>query len=557
MKYNAYIPGMYIRTISRKNKDGSKVTYVQLAHNEWHNEKRQCIAKVLYNFGRIENIDIDQLKRLVKSISRFLPASDAAETQALIQNRGRQFKWIRSRSFGGIHVISELWKMLGFDKLIKKRMGTRHFSTPVALSVFAMVANRCLAPSSKLSITDWLLNDVYIPGLPEVGVQVLYRAMDFLLEHQEQLEKEIYWAVADLLNLEVDLLFFDTTTTYFETHNETELKKYGYSKDKRADLPQIVVGLAVTRSGIPVKHWVFPGNTADMSTIERVKDDLGNRRLNRCIIVHDRGMASEENLQYLQRGGGHYIVGRKMRSGESEIKETLGRKGRYTVIKEDLMAKEVIVGHGEKRKRFVIVKNLKNKKHDKNKREKLVKVLQERIDHINSRRRKTHNKQVCELKSHRIYGKYVKELKDGSLKIDRMKLREESRYDGKYIVETSDDTLKLKDIVLGYKQLFDIERAFRTLKTDLDLHPNYHSTTDRIRCHIFLCFIALVLVRIIENKTGSTWVRIRNELMRIHCGEFIVDAKKVFQLTEPTKEQQNIFKSLNIKQLEHFLDIQN
>ncbi len=147
----------------------------------------------------------------------------------------------------------------------------------------------------------------------------------------------------------------------------------------------------------------------------------------------------------------------------------------------------MIVDHGEKRKRFVIVKNLKNEKHDQNKREKLVKVLQERIDHINIRRSKTHNKQVYELKSHSIYGKYVKELKDGSLKIDRMKLREESRYDGKYIVETSDDTLKFKDIVLGYKQLFDIERTFRTLKTDLDLHPNYHSTSDRIRYHIFLC----------------------------------------------------------------------
>jgi transposase len=548
---------MYIRQISRKNKDGSKVTYVQLAHNEWDPKKRLCSAKVLYNFGRIENIDIEQLKRLVKSISRFLPASDAAEAEALIQNRGRRFTWIRSRSYGGIHVLSELWEKLDFDKLIKGRIKNRNFSTPIALSIFAMVANRALAPSSKLATSEWVEKDVYIPDLPEVGVQVLYRGMDFLLEHQDELEKEIYWSVADLMNLEVDLLFFDTTTTYFETHTETDLKKQGYSKDKRPDLPQVVVGLAVTRSGIPVKHWVFPGNTADMSTIERVKNDLGNWHLNRCIIVHDRGMASEDNLQYLQRGGGHYIVGRKMRTGEPEIEETLGTKGRYTTIEEDLLAKQVIVGDGEKRKRLVIVKNLKNQKHDKEKREKLIEVLQERIDHLNSRRTKNHNKQVCELKSHRTYGKYVKELGDGTLKINRMKLREESRYDGKYIVETSDDTLNLKDIVLGYKQLFDIERAFRTLKSDLDLHPNYHSTTDRIKCHIFLCFIALVLVRIIENKTKRTWSKIRKELMRIHYGEFIVDSKKIFQLTELTDNQVNIFKSLNIKKPRLFLGIQD
>lgn len=548
---------MYIRKISRKNKDGSRVTYVQLAHNEWHPTKGHCTAKVLYNFGRIEAVDVDQLKRLVKSISRFLPASDAAETEALLKNRGRKFTWLRSRSYGGIYVLFELWKKLGFDKLIQGQVKNRNFSTPVALAVFAMIAGRALAPSSKLALSDWIENDVHIPDLPHVGVQTLYRAMDFLLEHQQELEKEVYWAVADLLNLEVDLLFFDTTTTYFETDTETALKRYGYSKDKRPDLPQVVVGLAVTRSGIPVKHWVFPGNTADMSTIQKVKDDLGSWHLNRCIIVHDRGMASEENIQYLQRGGGHYIVGRKMRSGEPEIEQTLGTKGRYTTIEEGLLAKEVIVGDGERRKRLVIVRNLHTEEHDKKTREKIIQTLEERIDQLNSRRTKNHNKQVCSLKAHRTYGKYVKELKDGSIKINKMKLRDQSRYDGKYIIETSDDTLNLRDIVLGYKQLYDVEQAFRTLKTDLDLHPNYHSTEERIRCHIFLCFIALVLVRIIENKTGRTWTKIRKSLMRIHYGEFIVDSKKIFNLTELLNEHMYLFKSLNINEPRQFLGIQD
>jgi transposase len=548
---------MYIRQISRKNKDGSTVTYVQLAHNEWDPEKGHCTAKLLYSFGRKEDVDIDQLKRLVRSIGRFLPASDAAEAEAMFKNRGRKLTWIQSRSYGGIHVLMELWKKLGFHKLIEERIHDRNFSTPVALSVFAMVAGRALAPSSKLALTDWIENDVHIPDLSAVGVQTLYRAMDFLLEYQESLEQEIYWTVADLLNLEVDLLFFDTTSTYFETDHETDLKKYGYSKDKRPDLPQVVVGLAVTRDGIPVKHWVFAGNTADMSTIQKIKDDLGNWRLNRCIIVHDRGMTSEENLQYLQRGGGHYIVGRKMRSGEDAIEESLGAKGRYTEIEENLMAKEVIVGDGERRKRFVIVKNLNTEAHDRKTREKLIQTVQERINQLNARRTKNHTKQVCALKAHRTYGKYVKELKDGTLKINRMKIREASRYDGKYVVETSDDTLNLRDIVLGYKQLYDVERAFRTLKTDLDLHPNYHSTEDRIRCHIFLCFIALVLVRIVENKTQRTWGKIRKSLMRIHYGEFIVDSKKIFQLTEFSNDHVNLFKSLNINEPRQFLGIQD
>lgn len=148
--------------------------------------------------------------------------------------------------FWGIYLLSDLWQNLNFKSVLEKRIANKQFKTPIAQAIFAMVANRCLAPASKLAITDWVEKDVYIPDLPKIDIQVLYRAMDFLLQHQKQLEKELYWAVADLCNLEVDLLFFDTTSTYFETEEETELKKHGYSKDKRGDLPQVVIGLAVT-----------------------------------------------------------------------------------------------------------------------------------------------------------------------------------------------------------------------------------------------------------------------------------------------------------------------
>ncbi|MFQ6093418.1 MAG: IS1634 family transposase, partial [bacterium] len=262
---------MFLREVSRKNKDGSKATYVQLVHNQWDNEKGRAQAKVLYNFGRKEYLDGEQLKLLVRSIARFLPPEEALESQVLMEHRGRRFQWKQSRTFGGTYVLSALWHQLNFKTMLEKRSTNRQFTTPIVQSIFAMVANRCLAPSSKLAITEWVAEDVYIPELKEIDVQVLYRAMDFLLEHQGQLEQEIYWSVADLLNLELDLLFFDTTTTYLETEEESDLKQRGYSKDKCPDLPQVVIGLAVTRSGIPVKHWVFPGHTSDMSTVEQVK----------------------------------------------------------------------------------------------------------------------------------------------------------------------------------------------------------------------------------------------------------------------------------------------
>lgn len=547
---------MYIRKISRKNKDGSTVTYVQLAHNKRDPEKGFAVARVIYNFGRIDELDIEQLKRLVKSISRFLSPEDALKTKTALDLGRRNLKFQSCRSFGGIYLLATLWQKLRLEHIIEKDIRQSKHQTPVSRAIFAMVANRCLSPSSKLAISQWVERDVHIPGLEEIDVQVLYRAMDYLLEHQEQLEKEIYWSVSDLLNLDVDLLFFDTTSTYFETETETELKKRGYSKDKRSDLPQVVIGLAVTRDGIPVKHWVFAGNTADMNTIARVKSDLVGWQLGRCIFVHDAGMTSEDNLQYLQRAGGHYIVGRKLKSGESGAEMALSRKGPYTHIKEHLSARELILGNGEKHKRFVLVRNSEEEKRQLLVRQQIIEMLEKQLEGINNRKLRSHNKAVCELKSHPVYGKYIRELRDGRLKIDQHKVALERRYDGKFLVETSDDTLSLRDIVMGYKQLNDVEQAFRTLKTTLELRPNYHSKDERIRCHIFLCFLALMLARIVEHKTGRSWTSVRTEMNRLQLGKFQIEGKTILQLTELTPDQKEILRRLSFKAPSAIVDIQ-
>ena len=546
---------MYIRQISRRNKDGSKVTYVQLAHNERDPDKGFAVAKVLYNFGRLEDLDLDQLRRLVKSISRFLKPEDVLDAQVALDLDEPDIKWRTCKSYGGIYLLAELWRRFNFARILSQPIRQTSYRTPVLMAIFAMIANRCLAPKSKLAVTDWVEKQVYIPELPKIDVQVLYRAMDFLLEYQQELEKEIYWSVADILNLEVDILFFDTTSTYFETDDVSPLKRRGYSKDKRKDLPQVIVGLAVTREGIPVKHWVFPGNTQDMDTIERVKSDLSDWRLNRLIFVHDAGMSSEDNHRYLQRGGGHYIAGRKLKSGEKEARAALSQKGPYTQISETLFAKEIIVGDGEKRKRLVLVKNNEEAERQRTVRQEIIDTVQEKVDLINNRRVLSHNKAVCELKSHAVYGRYIKELTSGRLKVDKTKAAREGRYDGKFLIETSDDTLSVEDVVFGYKQLYDVEHAFRSLKTTLKLRPNYHSRDDRIRCHIFLCFLALLLVRVVENKTEKTWSKVRDEMNRIYFGEFNQNGSTIRLLTQLTREQKSILKALDIKEPSTVVDI--
>jgi len=543
---------MYIRTISRKNKDGSEVRYVQLAHNVWDPSARCAKAKVLFNLGREEEVDREGLKRLVKSIGRFLGPEEALKAQSQ-SDTSSPLSFNSSRPLGGAWVLNHLWHQLQIDQVLKRLLKARKFQIPVERAIFAMVANRALNPSSKLAIEDWVREEVYIPDLPEISVQNLYRSMDFLLEASELVQEEVFFTTANLMNLEVDLIYFDTTSTYFELEEEDNpydakqhLRQKGLSKDHRPDLPQAVIGLAVTREGIPVRCWVWMGNTADMSVVEEVKKDLMGWKLGRVITVLDRGFSSEENLKILQRGGGHYIVGEKMRNGKESVEEALNRPGRFKAVKDNLEVKEIIVGDGEKRIRYILVRNPKEAEKDKAQREKILAKIKEELEAIGDLKGEPHTKAVCNLIAHKTYGRYLKTDKKGQPYIDKAKVKAEEKLDGKYLIRTSDDTLSPEDVALGYKQLLEVEDAFRTIKQVLEIRPTYHRLSDRIKSHVILCWLALLLIRVAENKTAQTWRSLRKILDQMHLGEFSGPDGRVLQRTETTVQQKQIFKSLNI-----------
>lgn len=451
---------------------------------------------------------------------------------------------------GGAWVLRRLWERLGLDRAMKQALRDRAFSSPMEWAIFAMVANRALAPSSKRAVEEWVRQDVVLGNDEQIKVQHLYRAMDFLLEHEEAIQREVFFATADLLNLEVDLLFFDTTSSYFELDKQDDeegLRHYGLSKDKRKDLPQVVIGLAVTKEGIPVRSWVFPGNTTDTTTVERVQRDLAGWRLGRCVWVMDRGMASEKNRIILRRAGGHYILGEKLRSDEKVNQAALSRGGRYRVVKDNLRLKEVYVGEGTHRRRYVVVHNPEQAKRDKATRQRILARVKEEIAALGDIKGKKHTKGVCVLIAHPALGRYLRQLKSGELRINRTKVRMEERLDGKYLLTSSDDSLTAEEIALGYKQLLEVERAFRSLKQTLELRPIYHRKDERIRTHVTLCWLALLLIRIIENKTGESWEKTRRVLERIHLGEFATKDGRILQRTDLTREQEQTLNRLGIK----------
>jgi len=228
---------MYIRTISRKNRDGAAVTYVQLAHNVWDTQTRCAKAQVLHSFGRTDDLDTEALKRLAKSIGRFLTPEDAHRIQTNVLGEA-PLQFIRSVPLGGAYLLRSLWERLGLHTVLKDCLKGRSYTSPVEWAAFAMTANRALAPDSKRGVEEWIREDVALGNPEPIDLQHLYRAMDVLLEYREIIHKEVYFAVADLLNLEVDLIFFDTTSTYFERDEEDDeegLRQYGHSKDHRPD----------------------------------------------------------------------------------------------------------------------------------------------------------------------------------------------------------------------------------------------------------------------------------------------------------------------------------
>ena len=546
---------MYLRTTQRRRKDGSLARYVQLAHNRRVGGVTQ--AEVLLNLGREDQLDLDGLRRLAASITRF---TDGDGGGLGLPGAPDEFDVTGSRPVGGVWLLDGLWRALGVDRALAGALGARRFTTDVERVLFALVANRALDPCSKLAAAEWASCDVHIPGLAGMDEDQAYRAMDLLVEAdaQAKVQEAVFFACADLLNLEVDLLFFDTTSTYFERDEpesgEGAFRVFGHSKDHRPDLPQIVIGLAVTREGIPVRVWCWPGNTNDMSVIKEVKDDLRGWRLGRVVTVVDRGFSSDENLRYLTRAGGHWIAGERMRDGSPDAAAALARQGRYQTVRDNLRVKEVRVGDGDAAKRFVICHNPAEAERERTQREDTIRRLVAELDRIDTQRTKannakakdTHTKAECALRDHPALGRYLRQTQSGRLRIDRAKIAAEAKLDGKFLLSTSDPDLSAEDVALGYKNLLEAERGFRDLKTTIELRPVFHRLEHRIRAHVLLSWLALLLIRVAERQTGHTWRRIALELGRLHLVTLTGPTGTVAQTTELTDTQRELYAATGV-----------
>ena len=559
---------MYLRVTQRRNRDGSTVRYYGLAENVWNTDSKRSETQVIHSFGRADQLDRAALERLVRSINRVLGDDEQVGDGAPAGTAPPDIEIDAAFEFGIPLTARHLWEELGIGPAVRDCLSKAELTAPHEAALFAMAANRLDDPGSKRACAErWLTDTAWLPEATDLTVDHLYRALDVLAVWADAIERAVFLRAADLFRLDVDLIFYDTTTAYFEIDeaDETEqvwagrlfapLRRRGHSKEGRDNQPQVIIAMAVTRDGMPVRSWVLPGDTADVATVARIKEDLRAWNLGRCLFVGDAGMYSADNLIALSKGLGRYILAVPMRRLRDVDEAVLTRPGRYRKVADNLQAKEVVVGDGERRKRYVLCMNPEEAERQRQHRDEVLAGLRAELALLAARDAE-HPKAACALLTSRRYGRYLSTDAAGRPHLDSGKIAHAARFDGKFVVITNDDTLSTQDVALGYKGGTIIEACFRRMKqTGLEVRPMYHWSPRRIEAHVRLCVLALQIQRSAELRCGLPWARIAHILAGLKAVRYQIAGRTIVQRTKISPEAAEILKNLGISKPKKLLTV--
>jgi len=534
---------MYLREVPSPRKHGPDVVYLQLVEGQRDRTTGKVRTKILHSFGRLEALDCGQIRRLVDQLVDYLEPDARPD---LLEGVEVTASW----DYGGPHLLDGLWRELALDRFFAAALAERSFEAPVERALFALVAQRALAPASKLAGARWAGGRAWIPGLDDGGASLeahhFYRAMDFLAGAMGELHEHLYFQITDLLNADVSILFYDTTSVSFyldeadaEDTGAPGLRRYGHSKKKRPDLPQIILALAVNRDGLPVRHWVFPGNRVDKTTVEEVTTELMGLRPRRFLFVGDRGMVSAANLDFLESRRLPYLLGAPLRSDAIVDTGVLSLRGRYRSVREGVGVKETIHREGSRDVRYLLCRDEARAAHDRAVREQIVARLEAALE--TGRTAEAHTRKACALLAKPGYARFLRERKDGGLVIDRGALRADERLDGKSVLMTNELELPAEELVEGYRNLWLAERAFRSMKSALDIEPVFHRAPARITAHAHLCVLAYLLTRLVETRTDTSWPLVRERLETVSLTRLETDKASVWQTRRLTADEEELW----------------
>jgi hypothetical protein len=521
----------------REKKSGAR-SYLQLVENRWEDGKSR--QRVVATIGRMDRLEQSgELEAILRSGAKF-----SKKLIVISAHEKGLSTTVATHRIGPSLVFERLWEQSGCQAEIKALLEGRRFEFDVERVVFVTVLNRLFQPRSDRQCDKWR-QEYRIEGAEGICLHQYYRAMGWLgeeLKGSEQadalpfsprctkdlIEEGLFLRKRHLFS-SLELVFFDTTTIYFEGEGGQSLGQRGYSKDHRPDLKQIVVGAVLDNEGRAVCCEMWPGNTADVKTLLPVVDRLRKRfRIQRVCIVADRGMISKESIAELESEDRKwdYILGVRMRNVKEVRKDVLARGGRYHEVHpprankkspSPLKVKEVRVSD----RRYIVCLNEEQARKDAADRQSIVAGLEEKL--------KRGEKSLVGNKGYRKYLKSKGEEK--GFEIDRDKIKEDGRYDGKWVLTTSMDGLQAGEVALKYKQLLTVESLFRSAKSLLETRPVYHKTDETIRGHVFCSFLALVLMKELQDRLQAKgydleWSDVVRDLDRLEEVEIEQDGKR-------------------------------
>jgi len=513
--------------------------YLQIVESK--REGKKVKQRVLTTLGQLDALSasgkIDDLTRSLAKFSSIRTIIDAHSEGAIQAHR--------TLSIGPALVFDRLWQQLGIKEVIQGELSTSRCRFSLERAIFLTVLHRLFDPGSDRAAERWK-EDFQISGAEGIELHHLYRAMGWLGEQviqwgsdarslrsrKDLIEEELFRRNRDLFS-ELELVFFDTTSLYFEGHGGENLGQYGHSKDHRPDLKQMVVGAVLDGTGRPICCELWPGNLTDVSSlipvVERLKSRFGIASV--CVVA-DRGMISAETIEKLESAelGMSYILGARMHKDKTIRDEVLPSLEEFTVVTgpkkkaadpSPLSVREQWV----KGRRYIVCYNEEQARKDAADRAAIVESLKEKL--------KSGDKSLVGNKGYR---RYLKSAGSEHFTIDKAKLAEEKQFDGMWVLRTN-TAFGVAEVALKYKQLWMVESIFRSAKSLLETRPIYHKVDDTIRGHVFCSFLALVLRKELETrleKQGDKleWADINRDLRALQEVEVEMNEKKLYLRTD-------------------------
>jgi transposase len=496
-------------------KKSGKYQYLQIVENR--RDGKKTVQRVIATIGRMDQLQAgSDIETLVRSLSRF-------SEKVLLILSGKSDVHASAKKIGPSLIFDRLWKELDIGRIIQAHLAERKFGFDVERAVFLTVLHRLFVSGSDRYCDKWH-RDYVINGVDDLSLHHFYRAMAFLGEELEDQEGKTPFAprcIKDMIEEDMfqvrrnlftglDVVFFDTTSIYFEGDGGETIGQFGHSKDHRPDLHQMVVGVVLDNEGNPVCCEMWPGNTADVKSLIPVIERIRRRfQIKQFCIVSDRGMISKETLAHLEKENIPYILGARMRMVKEIKEEVLSRAGRYREVYPEgisskdpspLKVKEVNVDD----RRYIVCLNERQVRKDAADRQAIIDALQEKI--------KSNPKSLVGNKGYR---KYLSLDRD-TVSINQQKISDEERFDGKWVLKTNTN-MTPEQVALKYKELWQVEHVFRDMKSILDTKPIFHKRDETIRGHVFCSFLALVLRKELDRRLekaghGFEWADIKQDL---------------------------------------------